>query len=159
MRKETELEFLGNYHKKAKQTADNIRENLPKMETSREVNTFGKYLKLIPFSEMSNTWNPRKLLTNMYGISPTLNRLADKISYMINKGRSADVEVMVIKIATGRIKTLRKIPSKEALRNALRSGYKKQPELIGKGHFRWDHRAYTLNNYELEQLKSYFKIN
>lgn len=37
--------------------------------------------------------------------------------------------------------------------------YKEQPEIYGKGHFRWDWKAYTLNDNELQAIRIYLGLH
>jgi hypothetical protein len=60
---------------------------------------------------------------------------------------------MIEAIASNNIKTLYKISRPNEW-----DGGKRTKESLGKGHFRWNDRAYTLNEKELEYLRKFFDI-
>lgn len=150
-----DLEFLGNFWKKAKDIGYKIKVELPVLKKVDTYNTTSK-LQFINYSEI-HTWSIENNLDKINGISTTLTILADKINYMIINGRANDVQIMIEKICSGRIKSLTKKPSK---RNV---GDKNICEaycnlFLGRGHFRWNYRAHTLNKAELERLREYFDV-
>lgn len=164
-----DLDFLNNYWKEAKNIGYKIKQELPKTigSQAKSISKTG-LLCFVKFSDITNSWSVDDLLAKVYGESKTLQILADKINYMILRGRANDVKPMIEKICTGRIKSLSKGLSKQEIisnklkyssdvRNRLLStNYNR--EYLGKGHFRWNHQAHTLNNKEIKHLKTYFKI-
>ena len=79
------------------------------------------------------------------GKSDTLTALADKLIHMIDTGKSHSIKPMLKAIVSGRIKKLKKP-------DIYRT------ESLGKGHFRWNNRAYTLTNNEIEKIKQFFNL-
>lgn len=77
-----------------------------------------------------------------------LKALADKIVTMVKKGDNPNIMPMLAKIATGRIKTLYKVNKYSAW---------VEKESLGKGHFRWNYKAYTLTEKEIAFLKMIIK--
>ena len=144
-----DLYFLTNYWKEAKNIAFKIKQDLPKT-ISTQAKSISKtgLLCFIKYSDIEHSWSVNDLLAKVYGKSPTLEILADKISYMINMGRGNDVKNMVEEICTGRIKSLSHITTSKGLNSTY----------LGKGHFRWNYKAHTLNKKEIEHLKNYFKL-
>lgn len=153
-----DIEFLENYWKEAKNIAYRIKQELPKtIGIQAKSSSKTGLLCFVKFSDIENSWSVNDLLAKIYGKSPTLEILADKISYMIYQGRANDIPVMIKKICTGRIKSLSKETAKHNMnKKHISDIYCK--EYLGKGHFRWNYQAYTLNNKEIEHLKQYFKI-
>ena len=169
----TELEFLGNYWEEAKNIAYDILHNLPNCtENSKGLKFINKEsvikMFLVNYSEIGNSWSVEDILRKVSGKSKNLEVLADKIFYMVHKGRSNDVKPMIEKICTGRIKSLYKGCSKAQIKsNELRNSDDIRKRLgstnymrenLGKGHIRWNNQAYVLNELELNHLKTYFKI-
>jgi hypothetical protein len=114
---------------------------------------------IVKFSDLGNSWSVEDVLKKVAGESKTLQILANKINYMINKGRGNDVKPMIKKICTGRIKSLSKPPSKKELhKHKFYEGLTPESEYLGKGHFRWNDSAHTLNELEIQRLKNYFKL-
>lgn len=144
-----DLNFLTNYWKEAKNIAFKIKKDLPQTigTQAKSISKTG-LLCFIKYSDIETSWSVNDLLAKVYGKSPTLEILADKISYMINMGRGNDVKNMVEKICTGKLKSLSHITTSKGLHNTY----------LGKGHFRWDYKAHTLNKKEIEHLKKYFKL-
>ena len=164
-----DLDFLTNYWKEAKNIAFRIKKDLPQtIGTQAKSSSKTGLLCFIKYSDIEHSWSVNDLLAKVYGKSPTLEILADKISYMINMGRGNDVKPMIEKICTGRIKSLYKECSKAQIKsNTLKNSndIKKRlvstnyrREYLGKGHFRWNYQAHTLNKKEIEHLKQYFKL-
>lgn len=144
-----DLDFLTNYWKEAKNIAFKIKKDLPQtISTQTKSHSKTGLLCFVNYSDIENSWSVNDLLAKVYGKSPTLEILADKISYMINMGRGNDVKNMVEKICTGRIKSLSHITTSKGLNNTY----------LGRGHFRWNYQAHTLNKKEIEHLKNYFKL-
>jgi hypothetical protein len=142
-----DLEFLSNYWIEAKKIGQKIQKELPKtIGTQATSKSQTGLLCFVKYSDITNSWSVNDLLAKVYGESPTLKILADKIDYMINMGRGNDVPVMIEKICTGRIKKLSQI------NNTLNNDY------LGHGHFRWNYKAHTLNQKEIKHLKEYFKL-
>ena len=153
-----DLDFLTNYWKEAKNIAFKIRKNLPQT-ISTQAKSISKtgLLCFIKYSDIEHSWSVNDLLAKVYGKSPTLEILADKISYMINMGRGNDVKNMVEKICTGRIKSLTKKTAGHNIdKKHIADVY--HNDFLGRGHFRWNYKAHTLNKKEIEHLKKYFKL-
>jgi hypothetical protein len=72
---------------------------------------------------------------------------------MILQGRANDVKPMLEKICTGRIKSLSQPKGKYWESKNITGEY------LGKGHFRWNYKAHTLNEEEIKRIKDYFNIN
>lgn len=144
-----DLDFLTNYWKEAKSIADKIKKDLPQtISTQAKSHSKTGLFCFVKYSNIENSWSVNDLLSKVYGKSPTLEILADKISYMIHMGRANDVKNMIEKICTGRIKSLSHITTSKGLNSIY----------LGRGHFRWNYKAHTLNNKELKHLKEYFKL-
>ena len=144
-----DLDFLTNYWEEAKNIAFRIKKDLPQtIGTQAKSHSKTRLLCFIQYSDIEKSWSVNDLLAKVYGKSPTLEILADKISYMIYMGRGNDVKPMIEKICTGRIKSLSHITTSKGLNNTY----------LGKGHFRWNYQAHTLNKKEIEHLKQYFKL-
>jgi hypothetical protein len=135
-----DLEFMSTYWAKLKDIKKRIKEELPYMKNDDHTRNVGssKNLRVMNFKDMEDWRVPSNR-------SETLTALADKVCDMIDRGRSVDIPVMIEKILTGRIKKLSK-PHKNF-----------DTQFLGHGHFRWNNRAYTLNQREMERLRDYFK--
>lgn len=133
-----EFDFLSSQHKKREEICENIKQFFKdNFSPIGEPLNGSKHLRIVQFKDMEN-WD----VTNLN--SPTLNALAQKIYHMIwNIGSPGSVPEMLKKIATGRIKKLRKPPGKN-------THHYFKTENLGLGHFRWNYRAYQLNSRELE---------
>ena len=117
---------------------------------------------IINFSDISGqSWGVEEVLNRCVGTSTTLDTLADKINYMILKGRANDVKPMIERIYSKGIKNLiqpNHSEEKWVLRPDGVNDKLKNLGNIGKGHFRWNYQAYILNNVEINHLKKYFKL-
>lgn len=150
------LEFLDTYWKNAKEIAFDIKHDLPNIPSEdRKVKKIGKYLSVINYSDLGNTWSVHTI--NNGG----LIALGDKISTMILKGDACNVKPMVESICDNRIKNLRQPNHSDSEWRTDDGGNEKMVNLgnIGKGHFRWDFQAYTLTDIELNRVKEYFNIS
>jgi len=141
----TDIEFLSNYWIEAKKIADDIKNNLHKGVTPNKVRDFDgqSLMRVINYSDLKN-WDPKQ----QDGDSLTLKSLGNKISYMIEMGRANDVEPMLRKIITGRVK-------KHYIHYSKTQGTK---DPAGIGHFRWDFKAHTLTDIEIKRVKDFFKL-
>ena len=163
-----DLDFLESYWSKAKKIGLKIVKELPMCsikdsKTLIEVNPQSTVkMYLIKYSDLGDNWNPKDILQKLGGQSKTLSILADKINYMILKGRANDVKPMIEKICSGRTKHFGKMQKTKKSTILSDEYYRKGDNsefYIGKGHFRWNHfGAYTLTPQEIERLKEYFKI-
>jgi hypothetical protein len=155
-----DLDFLETYWIEAKKVGIKIKTELPKLATSNVNQNTGTLMYIVKFSDLKNSWSVEDILKKIAGESKTLEILANKINYMINKGRGKDVKPMIEKICTGRIKSLSKRPSKKELHKHgfYETNNKPISEYLGKGHFRWNDSAHTLNELEMQRLKNYFKL-
>lgn len=146
LRETEDLDFLSSYHKKASDIGTKIKQDLPKMGTG--INKITKNFGTVPLSSLDKSWNTSAL----WGTSETLTALADKIQHMIHTGKAEGIKRMIDAIVTGREKTLYRIAGQGAVHPGER-------ESLGKGHFRWNYRAYQLTPNELEQVKNFFGYN
>lgn len=153
----TDIVFLDTYWKEAKNVAQRITKELPQLNEP-QVKSTGK-LYFIKFSDITDSWSVKDLLCKLYGKSPNLEVLADKISSMIYKGNADSVKQMLEKICTGRVKNLKQPDLNRSTidNNGVRTA-EKFSETLGKGHFRWNRRAYTLTDAEIKHIKQYFKL-
>ena len=78
---------------------------------------------------------------------------------MILKGRANDVKTMLLRIVNKGVKNLVQ-PEHSEWELMLKDGNEKRRSLgnIGKGHFRWDYGAHTLNDIEIKRIIEYFNI-
>jgi hypothetical protein len=145
MKKSTDIEFLSNYWIEAKRLATHIQNNLHKGITPNKAENYNgqSLMRVINYSDLQN-WDPK----HHTGDSLTLKILGDKLSYMIDMDRSNDIEPMLRKIITGRVK-------KHYTHYSKLSGTK---DPIGLGHFRWDYQAHTLTDVEIKRVKEFFKL-
>lgn len=141
MIKESDLEYLDSHwretSKKLEDIIDKLKNELPYLKNQRPTKVSDK-LRVAKHSDMEDEWN-------VEGKSTSLDALANKIVHMIRTGKSDGVKRMVEKIATGRIKSL-----SQPRRN--------DNEYLGKGHFRWNWKAYTLTPREIERVKEFFNL-
>lgn len=148
-----DIQFLETYWIEAKNIGLKIQKELPKLATSNVRQNTGTLMYIVNFSDLENSWSIEDMLKKVAGESKTLQFLADKINYMIHRGRGNDVKNMVEKICTGRIKSFSKPPSKYS-----KYSYRVESEYLGRGHFRWNYQAHILNELEIQRLKNYFKL-
>lgn len=130
-----DLDFLSNHWNQLKSIIKNI-EDLDDLELIKKKPVKGfSYIKTIQFSQLNENWNVSTRSAN-------LKALKLKLIHMIEKGRSNDIKPMLTKICSGRIKKL------------------KDPHYgsLGCGSFRWNYRAYTLTNKEIQRVIKFFDI-
>jgi hypothetical protein len=144
-----DLDFLDNYWRDTKSRLESIisriSNELPVITTIKPEMVPDTKIKLINLTDIKNSWDANNLIT---GKSDSLVALADKIKHMIRTGKSDGIKRMVEKIATGRVKSLQK-PSGQRYDDG---------EFLGRGHFRWNNRAYKLTTDEINRVKEYFKL-
>lgn len=172
-RYKSDLDFLENYWKDTKAIADKIKNEMPLGTADKNSLKFlnkdsGSKIFIVNFSDLKDSWDPNTVASKIAGKSKNLEALSDKIHYMILKGRAADVKPMIEKICSGRIKSFSQGLSKSQIKtNNLKFSddlrerlvsvtYNK--EFLGRGHFRWNFRVYTLDNFEINHLKKYFEL-
>lgn len=145
------LEFISTYHNKLNLIKENIKHELACGHKKND--QIGK-LEFINFSDL-NDWSPFK----KYHENLNLKALADKICHMIDNGDAPNILPMIISISNNSIKSLSQphIPSPQWDKNGNVT-YKKSSEYLGKGHFRWNYRAYKLTNDEINVVKKYFGL-
>lgn len=146
LKEETEdLHYIDTHWKEMNQRLDGIirriTTELPMMKSLPVKKETKSKLRVVQYSDMDN-W------MGIEGKSNSLTALADKITHMIRTGKSDGIKRMLEKIATGRIKSLSK-PGKGRYFDA---------EFLGRGHFRWNNKAYILSNKEIDRVKEYFKL-
>ncbi len=105
-----------------------------------------KFLKVVADKDMEDWATNNKL-----GVSENLNALANKISYMIQKGDAPNITRMLAKIVSGRIKKFTTKGKWTAKGN--------RGEFLGYGSFRFNWGVYTLNAAERERVADFFKLN
>jgi hypothetical protein len=138
-----DLQFISTYHAKVSDIANNIGSELSAQTTIPHVKV-GRFLRLVEFKVLED-WTP-------FTQNKQLKALANKIAHMIHTGKADSVRPMLEKIVTGRIKTL------------YRPVYRGNSRVIvgwnslGKGSFRWDSSAISLNQKEIQVIKDYFEL-
>lgn len=142
-----DIDFLSSYWEEAKKVGHRIKNELPLLKEPKVRNS-GK-LFFINYKDMYN-WSVDDNLSVLYGNSVTLKVLADKINYMILRGRANDVKPMLEKICQGRVKHFSKPLNKDHMRGGS--------EPLGFGHFRWNYEVHTLTENEINHIKKYFKL-
>lgn len=143
LKEETEdLHYIDTYWKEMNQKLEGIinriTTELPMMKSVPVKKETKSNLNLVQYSDMDK-WGGEA------GRSDSLSALADKIKHMIRTGKSDGIKRMLEKIATGRIKSLSKPRHYDS-------------EFLGRGHFRWNDKAYRLTPKEIERVKEYFKL-
>lgn len=116
---------------------------LPKVNDNVVKNDPDSKMGVVNYSDVKGSWSTKSLIN---GHSESLDALADKIKHMVNTGKSDSIKRMLEKIATGRIKSLSK-PSRY-----------NDDEFLGRGHFRWNEKAYKLSSEEIARVKEYFDL-
>lgn len=154
-----DIDFLDSYWNEAKRIADNIKDTLPNGIGNERKPVFSKggiKMYIVKFSDLKDTWLPKDIIYGIAGKSQTLSILADKIHYMIHKGRANDVKPMVESICNNTIKKLTQISGATKKQKEYSRAY--HNEHLGYGHFRWNRQAHTLNVMEIRHLKEFFKL-
>lgn len=145
----SELDFITNYNKIKNKVLISLLEDLPmrkKPGTFLKKKKGFKHLMFINSKYLGN-WavHDNKEQSN------SLIALAGKITHMVNDiGCPNSVLPMLQKIATGRIKHFSKKESRK-------SKYKQGADPLGRGHFRWNYKVYTLTKEELTHLNAFLK--
>lgn len=127
------LNFIDTYWSQLNQIIQEMEDQLPILPTTK-TKPGGKYLSTINYSQM-NDWSVSRVNTK-------LKALVDKIKHMILKGDAPNVKPMLEAICKGQVKKLKQ------------PGYGS----FGTGHFRWNYKAYLLNEEEIERVKVYFNL-
>jgi hypothetical protein len=159
MKHTTDLDFLSLFWKEAMSVEKKIIAELPQtVPNNVQLTKAGSFLHIVNFSDISGqSWGVSQVLIRLGGRSKTLIALAEKINFMIERGRANDVKPMLEKIVTGRVKTLTKKSGKQnAHLKELNKSY--HNEYLGKGHFRHNYQAYTLTAIEIDRIKKYFNL-
>jgi hypothetical protein len=154
-----DLDFLSLFWAEAKQIGQRILRDLPKCATPNNGKQFRR-MYIVNFSDISGqSWGVKEVLSRVMGNSETLNVLADKINYMILEGRAKDVKPMLEKIISRQKhfghKKSKEVKRIEYLKNTTGDT---SDNYYGKGHFKWNYQAYTLNEAEIRRVKEYFNI-
>ena len=139
------LDYIDTHWKKYTDIGQNIRKNLPDVTTGNE-KEIGKHLRVKPYSETGN-WDVKDLS----GISSNLDALADKITHMMYTGKGDSIKPMLKSIVNNGVKTQYRFKNKKGNSELERGS-------LGKGHFRWNWEAYTLNDREIKKLKEFFNL-
>lgn len=134
------LDFLATHHKLKNEAANKIIDAIKNVESVSASPVFGcKFLKTISYCDL-NTWD----ISNKDYTSGDMKLLCMKIRHMADTGKSDSILPMLEKIATGRIKALRK-PHTDG-----------RVEYCGRGHFRWGSSAFILSDSEINTIKNLF---
>lgn len=137
-----DLEYLTTYWKKVNDISAKITKELPEIGLKEGVATIGKNITLVNSSSLGGKWGwSMKRLT--CGRSDDLEVLAAKIKHMIFKGDAPNIQPMLESISKGVIKKL---------------GAGRLDGSVGRGHFRWNNRKYTLDDEEINRVKDYFSL-
>lgn len=142
-----DIDFLDTYWKEAKRIADDVNNNLASTIEQKRIPFFQKgnaKMWIINYSEL-NTWNPQDITGSFGKRNNNLKALADKISYMIYKGRADSIKRMLVSICNDNVKKL-----------TQPNGF--DGEFLGYGHFRWNFKAYKLSELEIQHVKKFFKL-
>lgn len=139
-----DLDYIDSHWKKYTDIGSNIRKNLPDLTTGDETEV-GKHLRTTSFSKLNDTWK----LSDLYGISSNLDALARKITHMMYTGKGDSIKPMLQAIVKG---------PKTQYRYKNKKGNDAERGSLGKGHFKWDFRAYTLNDREIKKVKEFFNL-
>lgn len=142
-----DLDFLDTHWDKVKDISYDITSNLPKMSSEKR-KQHSPLLSTTNYSDMTN-WD----VSELFGVSKTLNALAHKISHMVSEGRSDAIKRMLQSIANNNFKTLYR-----GLKQQDINFPNQKRESLGKGHFRWDYQTYTLTPKEIDHLKRFFSL-
>jgi hypothetical protein len=140
------LDYIDTHWDKYKGIGHNIRKNLPNVTTGNE-REVGIHLRTKPYSELESNWNIKDLV----GISSNLDALSEKITHMMYTGKGDSIKPMLQSIVNNGIKTQYRFKNKKGNSELERGS-------LGKGHFRWNWRAYTLNDREIKRLKEFFNL-
>jgi hypothetical protein len=140
------LDYIDSHWDKYKKIANKISKDLPDMRTGDE-NEIGKHLRVKKFSDLDDTWSVKDL----YGFSSRLNALADKITHMMFTGKGDSIKPMLKSIVEHGAKTQYRYKNKKGNSELERGS-------LGKGHFKWDFRTYTLNPKEIKKVKEFFNL-
>ena len=144
-----DLMFTGSYWKKLTDFRDRIEKELPIINldsTIKDAGT-GGMLRTMRYKDITDWHVPGNQ-------SETLTALANKISYMITKGRGNDVPVLLDRIVNKGTKKLTQ-PRMPVLKGTTS---RIPGEFLGHGHFRWNFQGYTLNDREMYRLREFFGI-
>ena len=143
-----------------KAMANGVVNELAKVESAKKLKKVGTHLCVIKYSDMDGLWYHSEWFNNR---SVNLQALANKIAYMMQKGDGDNILPMLNSIAKNNIKTLYHVftdrnddefyDDEFNLENTLQ-----KKESFGKGHFRWDFKAYTLTLDEINIMKKYFGL-
>jgi len=139
------LDYIDTHWKKYTDIGHNIRKNLPDVRTGNE-REVGKRLRVKPYSELEN-WN----IKDLSGFSSNLDALAEKITHMMYTGKGDSIKPMLNSIVNKGVKTQYRFKNKKGDKDLERGS-------LGKGHFRWNWRAYTLTDREINKVKDFFNL-
>lgn len=155
MKAVNDLDFLNLFWAEAKQVGQKILNELHICAEPTPPIKKGM-IYIVNFSDISgHCWGVEQTIARLFGSSMTLRVLAEKINYMILKGRANDVKLMLEAI----VKTGEKTLYKGAEKNSIITFDNPKRESLGKGHFRVGAMAYTLTYAEIRQIKKYFNLS
>lgn len=156
--KADDLDFLSNHWNRLQEISKDISDNLHKDVVPNKLRKYegSKVLRFVNYSDLNGSWDIKELSGN----SLALKALGDKISNMIDRGRSLDIEPMLRKIVSGRTKRLYAFYRTEYDFDSNFNRVNKHTvrDFIGVGHFRWNYRAYILNEDEIKKIKQFFSL-
>lgn len=155
-----DLEFLDTYWDEAKKVAVKITKELPDFKEPDIKSPNGTLMYIVNFRDLTDSWSVKDVLAKKFGVSPTLKILADKIAHMIIKGDAVNVKPMLVKIVSGRVKHFSIPKDKETIKLFEKYGslIDRNSNPLGFGHFRWNRKAHTLTQAEINHIKKYFKL-
>jgi len=135
--------FVDTYHQRLKAMANAVVNDLAKKEPTGKVKKVGTLLSVIKYSDMNGVWYNSEWFNSR---SVGLQALANKVAYMLEKGRGDSILPMLESIANNNIKKLYHPYSEYSIKIAKEFEDNPQKrESLGKGHFRWDFKAITLS--------------
>jgi hypothetical protein len=96
MKATNDLEFLTLYWGELKNIQERITRDLPQgtikdSEALESINISNSKMFFIPFSKLGNTWSPSDIIKSIGGRSRNLERLAEKLCHMIERGNSNSI--------------------------------------------------------------------
>ena len=147
LKKQNDLEFLDTYWVKANRIASDFKRYVKQKNKNSKLKKESTYLHTIQYSDL-NLWGAE----HYFNTSANLQVLAEKIIWMVKLNRSDSIKRMIESIANNNLKTIYHINAKDKIKQFGKK------ESLGKGHFRFNHRAYILSKEEIKILKEYFAI-
>ena len=146
-----DLNYIKNMHKKRADICERLTKDLPYLDVGTTRSPTPGKLEFIEYKDLKN-WSVRDIMNERYGgKSEGLYQLGLKITNMIERGHTINVEPMLQRIVNKGIKKIQK----------RHTGFPSSTKTswVGTGHFRTPYgRVITLTEKEIEAVKKYFKI-